>query len=90
MSNWNNVELLEILESYAADENRLFKGSYIESEEMLSEMFDDLNADWLRDNEDDQPAIDQEFNDWTDMLCKDGTLHPEQYKNYCYVGKYAE
>ena len=38
---------------------------------------------------DDQPAIDQGFNDWADGLCKDGYLHLEQFSNYGYVGKGA-
>lgn len=85
MANWNRVDLLEIVEAYAAD-NRL-----IASEEELSERFD---ADVLPDvieayGEDDEPAINEAFNDWTDMLCKDGELHPEQYDKYCYVGRLA-
>ncbi len=34
-------------------------------------------------------AMDRAFNDWTDSLCKDGVIHPEQYNNYVYVGKYS-
>ncbi len=97
MINWNTVDLLDIVEEYATSQNiysglshQDSRGPWIESEEQLSEKFDNGHEDWLHENRDDQPAIDQEFNGWTDMLCKDGTIHPEQYDKYMYVGKYAE
>ena len=32
---------------------------------------------------DDQDALDQEFNNWTDAMCKDGEITEEQYNNVC-------
>lgn len=83
---WDRYDLLEIVEAFAADNGE------IASEEELSEMFDrDILPDVIAHyGEDDQPAINEAFNDWTDMLCKDGVLHPEQYNRYCYVGKLAD
>lgn len=85
MSNWNRVELLEIVEAYA-EENGM-----IASELELSEMFDDEIAPIIiaQYGEDDQCAMDEAFNDWTDALCTDGIIHDEQYNKYCYVGKYS-
>lgn len=90
--NWNNVDLIEMVELYAEDNNRCMTAKLIASEQELSDKFDEevaqsVIAEYGRD---DQCAIDQAFNDWTDGLCKDGDLHPEQYRTYTYVGKYAE
>lgn len=90
MFNWNNVDLLEIVEYYAETGGGKGRSSAIASEEDLSERFDEGHEDWLHDNCDDQIMIDEEFNNWSDALCKDGELHPEQYSCYTYVGKYAE
>ena len=30
----------------------------------------------------DQPALDQAWNDWTDMLCKSGEITLRQYENW--------
>lgn len=86
MSNaFSHVDLIDIIEAYAAD-----NGGY-DSEESLSEAFDEQVAPAVIEQygEDDEPAINEAFNNWTDSLCKDGTIHDEQYKRYCYVGKYA-
>jgi len=32
---------------------------------------------------DDQDALDQDFNNWTDAMCKDGEITEEQYNNVC-------
>ena len=32
---------------------------------------------------DDQGALDQDFNNWTDGLCKSGKITQEQYNNVC-------
>ena len=64
----------------------------IESEAELSERFDDENADWLEDmnNQGDQVAINEHFSNWSDHLCRNGLIHSKQYREYCYVGKYAK
>ena len=86
MSNYNDENLLEIVEMYAE------KVGNIASESELSEKFDSEVVQAVIDQygEDDQVAIDTAFNDWTDSLCKDGEIHPEQYNQYCYVGEYSE
>ena len=85
MSNFNNTDLLEMVELYATD-NKL-----IDSEERLSELFDESIAPMVIEQygEGDKPAMRETFNNWTDMLCKDGEIHQEQYNQYCYVGKYS-
>lgn len=84
--NFHSVDLLEIVEFFAED------NGWIASEEELSERFDDEILPHVIEKygEDDQPAINEAFNDWTDMLCKDGDLHDEQYNKYCYVGRLAD
>lgn len=84
--NFANYDLLEIVEAFAED------NGFISSEAELSERFDeavlpDVIAQY---GEDDQVAINEAFNDWSDMLCKDGDLHDEQYNKYCYVGRLAD
>ena len=85
MSNFNNYDLLEIVEAFASD-NRL-----IASEQELSDRFDENIAPLVVEKygEDDEPAMSEGFNDWADAMCTDGEIHPEQYSQYCYVGKYA-
>lgn len=82
---FSKSELLEQVEEYA---------NYIgiSSEEELSEIFDQevLPAVIEQYGEDDQPAINETFNNWTDSLCKDGFIHDLQYDQYCYVGKLAD
>ena len=86
MTNFNKVDLLEIVEYWADSEN------LISSEEELSERFDSDILPLIIEQcgEDDEPAINEGFNDWSDSLCKDGELHEEQYNNYCYVGRLSE
>lgn len=86
MSNcFEHVDLIEIIEAYAAD-----NGGY-DSEEALSAAFDDQIAPFVIEQygEDDEPAMNEAFCDWTDSLCKDGVIHELQYQQYCYVGKYS-
>ena len=89
--NYNNENLLEMIELYANEMG------YISSEQELSDLFDQeimpvILSQYAKPGEDftDQDMIDQAFNDWTDSLCKDGEIHPEQYNKYVYVGKYSE
>lgn len=85
--NFNNYTLIEIIESFA-EEN----GFGFSSEEQLSEAFDESIAPMVIEQygADDTVAMNEAFSDWTDSLCKDGELHPEQYNTYCYVGQYAD
>jgi len=85
MNNYNDENLLEMVEMYAAD------NGLIDSEDILSEQFDEQIAPMVVEQygEDDEPAMFESFNDWADMLCKDGEIHSEQYNQYCYVGKYS-
>lgn len=87
MNSWKNVSLLEMVEAYAEQE-----GLLIDSEEALSEKFDNEIAPMVVEQygEDDTDAMNQAFNDWSDGLCKDDEIHPEQYNRYGYVGKYSD
>lgn len=89
MNNWNNIDLIEIIEAYASDNN------LIASEEELSERFDEMIKECSSpedlmtfENGDDLPMINETFNNWTDSLVSDGELHPEQYRLYTYVGEF--
>ena len=83
--NFNNYDLLEIIEEFA-DFNKL-----ISSEKELSERFDEEIAPLVIEQygENDEPAMNEAFNNWSDSLCKDGKIHEEQYNKYEYVGKYS-
>ncbi len=85
MKNYNDETLLEMVEMYAAD------NSLIDSEQALSDLFDESIAELVVEQYgvDDIPAMNEGFNNWSDSLCKDGVIHPIQYDQYCYVGKYA-
>lgn len=90
MSNFNHVTLLDIVEAYAED------NGLISSEEALSERFDEEIAPIIIEQYgevgvafDDDVAMSEGFNNWTDALCKEGDIHDEQYQQYCYVGKWA-
>lgn len=79
------VEELTIVECFAAD------NGLISTEEELSQVFDDTIWPLLVEQgmQDDYPAIREEFNNWTDMLCKDEELHDLQYQEYTYCGDAA-
>ena len=82
---FNNHTLLEIVEEFAHD------NGLISSEEELSEKFDEEIAPSVvkQYGEDDEPAMNETFNNWSDSLRDEGQIHEEQYNNYCYVGKYS-
>lgn len=84
--NWLAVDLLDMVELYAED------NGWISSEQELSDRFDAEVLPHVIEQygEDDSVAISEEFNNWTDMLCKDHEIHEEQYNNYCYVGRLAD
>ena len=86
MANWKHVDMLEVVELYADDNNM------IASEDALSKLFDEevLPSVVEQYGEDDTIAIREAFNDWTDMLCKDGEIHSEQYDAYTYVGRLSD
>ena len=85
-NNWNSYDTTLAL----VEELPTYEG-WISSEDELSERFDDEIAPLVIEQygEDDEPAMSEAFNDWTDSLCKDGEIHEEQYNKYCYVGKYS-
>ena len=84
MSNYNDENLLDMVELYASEMG------YISSEDELSEQFDSMLDECCPDfDTEDEPAISEEFSNWADGLCKDGEIHPEQYNKYCYTGKYS-
>jgi hypothetical protein len=80
--NYHDETLLEMVELYATEMG------YIASEDELSEQFDEqvLPHVIAQYGEEDEPAINEAFCNWSDGLCKDGEIHSEQYDNYCYVG----
>lgn len=83
---WKNVELLEVVEAYAEG-----KG-WASSEEEVSALFDAEVAPLVvkQHLDGDQVVMNQAFNDWVYAAAKEGRLHPEQRRAYCYVGKYLE
>lgn len=85
MGHYNDEDLLGMVELYAEEVGT------ISSEDELSERFDADIAPLIiaQYGEDDQPAMNEGFNNWSDSLCKDGEIHPEQYNQYCYVGEYS-
>lgn len=89
--NYNDENLLEMVELYASEANLPYW-----DEEALSHAFDrDIMPGIIEqcgkkgEAFDDETMVNEEFNNWSDMLCKDGEIHPEQYANYCYVGEYS-
>ncbi len=91
MKNFNNETLLELVELYASE-----ACLNITDEDDLSNKFDNEVLPILIENYGtkgeefkDTVMIKEEFSNWSDMLCKDGEIHPEQYNNYCYVGSHS-
>lgn len=87
--NYNDENFLDMVELYADSQG------FIASEDDLSEKFDNeimpsLIEHYGKKGElfDDETMMNEEFNNWSDSLCKDGEIHPLQYDNYCYVGKH--
>jgi hypothetical protein len=82
--NWNNYDLITMVEEIASG------NSWIASEWELSERFDEMLKECYPNiDTDDETMVNEMFNDWTDGLCKDGEIHPEQYNTYEYVGKWS-
>ena len=91
MRNYNDETLLELVELYASE-----ACLNITNEDDLSNQFDNEVLPILIENYStkgeefqDTAMINEAFNNWSDMLCKDGEIHPEQYDNYCYVGSHS-
>ena len=85
-ANIGNYDLLEIVEGFAEFNDLRF----VDEESVSAAFNEDVRpAIVAQYGEDDQDAIDQGFNDWTDGLCKDGELHDEQYNKYEYLGKHV-
>lgn len=88
MNGWKHIDAdsyLTAIEALAEWEG------LISSEDELSERFDSEVAPSViaQYGEDDAPAMNEAFCDWTDMLERDGELHRVQCDNYCYVGKWS-
>lgn len=92
MSNFKHMSILEVVEGYASDNN------LIDSEEALSERFDEMLKDCVLPNmeyderssfEEDAPMISESFSNFADSLESDGELHQEQVSNYDYVGVFS-
>ena len=86
--NYDDESLLEMVELYAEEM------ALIASEYELSDLFDSDIMPMLIESQgqtvlDDSVMINEEFSNWSDSLCKDGIIHPTQYTQYCYVGKYS-
>ena len=82
----NIANRLELEEAYAADND----GYCCEGD--LSEAFDrDIVEHIIKQyGADDQPAINEGFNNWSDALRTDGELGSAQYDQYCYVGEHSD
>ena len=96
MRKWNDETHLECVEALASE------NGWVSSEDDLSELFDEelaphiimaaVEAGTYRPGDEwtDTDMMNEAFNDWTDMLCRDGEIHPIQYNVYCYTGKYSD
>ena len=82
--NWEDCEP-------SPDEDGNFEVSSSECEQRISERFDEEVLPLVIEQygEDDQPAIDEAFNDWTDSLCKNKEICSYAYSVFEYVGKHS-
>jgi len=99
--NFNQYDWKDILEDFAdsqsytmlnvIEEFAEFNNFPFSDEESVSRQFNEFVRPSVVEaySEDDEVAINEAFNNWTDGLCKDGDLHEEQYNNYTYLGKHA-
>lgn len=94
MSFFKNKDLLELVEELASYEG------LPDSEEALSERFDEYleslegceecgHNHYIEQLENDPVMLSEEFSNYKDMLCTEGTIHPEQVSQYNYVGNYS-
>ena len=92
MTIFEGLNELEIAEAFAESECHPY-----DSEDSVSAIFDNhimpelIEANGKKGEPfDDADMISETFNNWTDMLCKEGHLAECQYKSYCYVGLWSE
>lgn len=91
IKNYNDETPLEMVELYAAE-----KG-YISSAAEASEQFDQDIMPGLIEKYgrpgyafDDTDALCQAWGEWMDSECKEGNIHPLQYDQYDYEGKFQD
>tara|TARA_R110000851_G_scaffold25041_2_gene72371 strand:- start:170 stop:517 length:348 start_codon:yes stop_codon:yes gene_type:complete len=77
-----NVSELEAVEMWAEYNN------CIDSEQALSESYDEMLEEIDANYGEDYLAFCEDFNNTTDAWCSDGLIHSLQYDSYCYVGKH--
>lgn len=82
-------DLLEIVELIAENECWCKFTNLISNEAILSKGFDHYLIEIGFTDFDDLPLFNETFNNWIDLLSKDGFLHSEQANNYCYIGKHS-
>ena len=65
--------------------------SYSDIEREISKRFDDEVAPFVLEvyDADDTITFNEEFNNWLDMLNRDGEVSDDVAHNVCYVGKYS-
>lgn len=83
MRNYHDENLLVMVEMYAEEVGN------IASEDELSERFDEMLKCFPDFPLGDGPALLEAFNRWSDGLCRDGEIHPEQRSHYRYVGAHS-
>lgn len=91
MVDFSTMTELELVEAYIESAYGPDIADNFADEQSLSDAFDAEIAEYViaQYGEDDEPAMSEAFNNWTDSLCKEGRLHSVQYSTYCYVGKYS-
>jgi len=82
MKKWNDESMIQVIELYAADNQMLA------SEQELSDLFDARIDEYDNYPTHDKTMLIEDFNIFADMLCKGGDIHPDQYYEYNYAGKY--
>ena len=89
MSNYNSENLLQMVELYASEMG------FICTEDELTEKFEygilpSILEEFGKPGVEftDTVMVNEVFSNWSDSLCKDGEIHPEQCNNYCYVGRF--
>lgn len=84
------IDHLTTLQENLIDELSAWESSIVEDEKTLSDYFDDDEAHYFVVNNTvtDVPAFNEHFNNWVDMLQKDGSITSQQADEYSYVGKY--
>ena len=77
--------------SLAEVEREARANGFVPSEAELSRRFDRevLPHVLKKYGTEDYPAIRTAFNDFKDILHREGELHDLQAYNYCYIGRYA-